>query len=424
MFAASVVAKRGAEHQVAYIGLPLPKKDANGNVIKPKAKGKAAGGKYTPAEIFEKTKSVTKGVLWFDTGLLMPSKTTKNIEKFRTILLSWDNPMTTPTMGRILRGPSDPTNVNDKRNNHEGTACIFEVRQDDLGTLGEAIGYIDRDFEAGIEEFAKQGWKWPADAKTTYRNLVTTSFVKTVEGVETVEEVQPRISFMALVDETWSATSYPTNFRGRAKTVILDYNKPIETVDPKTGKKTVKYEPFTIEDADGNSHAIDATNRHLALPYGYRIRRLEWFMDKVSQSDSGGRSPHSLAHTVVVEAISSEMEYVEDEDDTGTPDAALAAAVAADEEAPDDEIQVVDEHVPEPEPAPESVPEPVAKAPVATKSAPAASSAKPAAATVTKPTAVAAKPAAATAKFTAPAKPAAAAAKKPAAAKAADTSDM
>lgn len=324
MFAASVVAKRGAEHQIAYIGLQLPRKGADGKPIAGKAKPSGNKG-YIPAEIFEKTKIISKGTLWFDTGLLMPSRATGNVEKFRTIFMSWDNPMTSAGMGLILRGTADPTNVNDKRNTYVGTACRFEILLANLGALGEAIGYIDRDFADGINTMNGE-WNWQ-DGKTEYNALVTTTITKTIEGVEQTEDVEPRVSFMALVGETWSQTSFPSQFRGRAKTVIYDYTKPYEHKDPKTGKTTTKYEPYMVEDLEGAKQPVDATNLHTVLSRGHRVRRMELYIDKVTHSDKGNNSPHPIAHSIVVEPISQEIDIVEDDDNTAQPDDDLVAAV-------------------------------------------------------------------------------------------------
>ncbi len=371
-FPATVLVKHGAERKIAKCALPKPRKETKDKADK----------KFTIASVVGH--NVTAGVLYFDTALIMPDPTTRQLRDYTNILISHEFDGKDGT-GRIYRGLADPNDASDSRNKEQNKSLkySFSLRAADLGPMGVALSYISRDFRADLEAI-NASYKF-GSKNNEIRDVVRTTRKQTdaKTGDESVVECEPSIDLKALIEETYGDKTLPEGFRARRKTILEDGSKPTPGKHPKTGKDIITYAPFTFTDAEGNETPLSGANAYRVLKYNNCFKRIEIRVIQVSNSTAGGHSPQVILHRgVIVQVDSEEHEYDADCDVTSDAVAAYQAAAAAattdaepadeTEAAVDDALAEYDDNAeaesepqPEPEPVPEP-PKPVAKkAPVA-----------------------------------------------------------
>lgn len=363
IFPANLVARRGKDNQIVTVEVPTavkPKRKA------PPTKGAGEKKKFTAAIADDETKEVSKGVLFYKLSFLMPNpaSATKEIEAFPWVIIKWENPHTTPEMGRIGRGVSNPSDATDKRNDSDEGKGMFSINAARIGTLGDALIYIDRDIESDINAI-NEVWTFK-EGRTAYRSLLTHEYErtdKTTKAKETVTLEKPDILLKCLPHKRYESNSLPRQYAntGRKKTQVLDAEKATLVTDKK-GRVRTEYGPFTFTDDEGNEVEIDdIDDLHRAIRRNYIIERLIVFLDKVTNSSLGDNSPHALVDTIVIRAVPDEI--IEIDDDEEEDDADVLSDAEDDDE--DDETS--------------KSKKPVAKPPAKTSAASAAKAGKPAA---------------------------------------------
>jgi hypothetical protein len=244
---------------------------------------------------------------------------------------SWVAPTTTLENGssvtqgiRLRRGLADPNKpaAEEKRNGYNGSMYWqIEIYIGSAGALGEYAMRIHKEWKAGADALIKSG-AVDSEGKMIHpfvdthypREHPTTPKGPREEGKE--------ILHMKIDPLKCYPDAHPIKaLAGKAKTIILDYEKPYTTADGKTD-----FRPATVVNDDGVEEPLSKENAWKFINNGAQVMALRCYHGSYSVSDKWISNPVEVLRVVVKTGrASGEME---DEEQLAAPEMVLPATAA------------------------------------------------------------------------------------------------